>query len=222
MTEAIQNRGNTLVVTGAFAPAMFHPSWFERYDLLGKNEVSAAASSANLLVSEEISLFKVAGFDFDIRPNRMQIGTTQESLFEATRDLMCSLLEVIDGAPVQQIGINWTAHYSTASSQAWHKAGDVLVPKIFWSTIWPKHVGMSNLALQLERQDDKKGHINMTFQPSPVIPNGVFLAVNDHYELKDDKAVFSGDAAKQLRSLWAQSKEMADKLIGDVYQETTK
>lgn len=222
MNEAIQNRGTALVVIGAFNPAMFHPSWFEHYDLLGKKEVAAAASEQNLLVSAEIALFKVSGFDIDVRPNRLQIGTSQESLFDATLDLVCSLLQILDGVVVAQMGINWVAHYATQSTQAWHKAGDVLVPKTIWSKIWPKHAGMTNLSLQLERDDDKKGNINMNFQPSLVVTNGVFLSINDHYDLKGAKDIYSSEAAQQLRTFWPQSKSTANKLIDSVYKETTE
>lgn len=222
MTDALQNRGSTIVVIGAFAPAMFHPSWFARYHLLGEKEVAVAAESKNLLVSTDISLFKVAGFDFDIKANRIQIGTTQESLFGATRDLMCGVLEVIDGVRIEQIGMNWTAHYSTPSRSAWHAAGDKLVPKTFWSSVWPKHVGMSNLTLQLERVDEEKGSVNVAFQPSSVVENGVFVSVNDHYDLKNTgKELYSSEAANYIRSRWDQSKAMAEKLFDDVYKETT-
>lgn len=222
MTEALQNQGNTFVVTGAFAPAMFHPSWFSRYELLGNQEVAVTAASQNLLVSTDISLFKIAGFEFDIRPDRMQIGATQESLFGATRDLICSVLEILDGVPINQIGINWTAHYSTASTSSWHAAGDKLVPKKFWSSVWPKHVGMSNLALQLERDDDFKGAINLAFQPSSIVTNGVFFSINDHYDVKSTGKEFcSVDAAKHIQTRWNPSKIMAEKLFADVYKETT-
>jgi hypothetical protein len=222
MTEALQNRGSTLVVVGSFAPAMFHPSWFARYDLLGKNETSIAAESQNLIVTSDISLFKVASFDFDIRPNRLQIGTTQENNFEATRDLMCSVLEIIDGIPIKQLGMNWTVHYTTQTKSAWHAAGDKLVPKDFWKRVWPKHVGMSNLSLQMERSDTETGSVNLVFQPSGLVANGVYVSVNDHYELKDGNGdMYSADAAKFLQTRWMKSKEVAEKIISDVYQETT-
>lgn len=222
MSEAFQSRGNTLVVVGAFAPAMFHPLWFARYDLLGAHEVAVAAKSTNLLVSNDISLFKISGFDFEIRPNRLQIGTTQESFFQPTRDLVCSLLEIIDSAPVEMIGINWTAHYATQSRSAWHAAGDKLVPKKFWETVWPKHVGMSNLSLELERVDNDKGKVNLSFQPSSVVENGVYFSINDHYELKSTgKEIYSTEAAKFLLSRWDASKDMAERLFQDVYTEIT-
>lgn len=220
MLEALQNRGNTLVVVGAFAPAMFHPSWFARYELLGNREITVAAEATNLLVSNEISLFKIGGFDIDIRPNRMQIGTSQESLFKANRDLVCSMLEVIDGISVEQIGINWTGHFATQTGTAWHAAGDKLVPKTFWKSIWPKHVGMSNLSLEFERKDERKGSINLAFQPSSVVTNGVFLAINDHFDLKiADKVTYSTEVSAFLQTHWSESKEMAEKMFDDVWLE---
>ncbi|MGH9875709.1 MAG: hypothetical protein ACRD9S_24900, partial [Pyrinomonadaceae bacterium] len=135
---------------------------------------------------------------------------------------VCSVLEVIDGAPVEQIGMNWAVHYSTPSRSAWHAAGDKLVPKHFWSSAWPKHVGMSNLSLQLERIDEDKGNVNIVFQPSGIVGNGVYISVNDHYELKSsDKQFYSADAAKFIQSRWNPSKEMAEKMFRDVYTETT-
>lgn len=220
MLDSLQNRGSTLVVAGAFAPAMFHPSWFARYELFGEKEASVAADANGLVVSNEISIFKIAGFDIDIRPNRLQIGSAQESLFEANRDLVCSVLEVLDGAPVEQIGINWTGHFSAQTSAAWHAAGDKLVPKQFWSRIWPKHVGMSNLSLQFDRKDDEKGVINLSLSPSSLVTNGVYVAINDHYDLKPDGIdTRSVDAAKFIQSHWRESKAVADKMFEDIWGE---
>jgi hypothetical protein len=218
MTQADNRRLFTIVATGAFAPAAFHPWWFAHYKLLGEVE---AKGTDQMLVTHEATIFKVAGFDVDVRTNRIQIGTSQENLFEPARDLMCGVLDVLEGTFIEEIGINWVEHYSTQTEKAWHHIGDKLVPKTMWNEIWPKHAGMLNLQVQLERTDDFNGKVNINFQPSNVIKNGVFTSINDHYSFKTEDSKFSSnEAAEFLRANWKKSKEMAEKLFKDIYEHT--
>ncbi|MCV0439291.1 MAG: hypothetical protein K5880_11705 [Hydrogenophaga sp.] len=211
----------TIVATGPFAPATFHPWWFAYFKLLGEGEIQSIADNPSSIVTPEATIFKVAGFDIDVRTNRIQIGTSQENLFEPVRDLICGTLDVLEGTFIEEIGINWTLHYATPSEAAWHAAGDKLCPKTLWGEVWPKHAGMLNLQVELERNDDFQGKVNIQFQPSKVLKHGVFSSINDHYQIKrGDEHVSAADAASFIRKQWGNSKEIADRLFGDIYERT--
>lgn len=213
MSEAFQHKSATVVAAGAFAPASFHPLWFERYGLLGKQEAAAAAGNSSLLVTDEIALFKVAGFDFDIRPERFQVGTPQENLFGAMRDLFCSTLNILEGTKVTAVGVNWTAHLSLPSEAAWHTAGHKMIPHDMWTKLWSKHVGMKNVTVELQREDKSSGFVQVVTQPSRVLPHGMYIHVNDHFELAGGEPKYGPDAAKLVEERWAESGKMAEKLL---------
>ncbi|QHE76787.1 hypothetical protein [Hydrogenophaga sp. PBL-H3] len=218
MTQADNRRSFTVVATGPFAPGTFHPWWFAHHKLLGEVE---SKGTDQVLVTPDATIFNVAGFDIDVRTNRIQIGTTQENLFEPVRDLMCGVLDVLEGTFIDELGINWVEHYSTQSEKAWHHVGDTLVPKTMWNKIWPKRAGMLNLQVQLERNDDLNGKINLNFQPSNIVKNGIFTSINDHYNLKiNDAKVSSAEASEFLRKHWTSSKETAEKLFKELYEHT--
>ncbi len=86
-----------------------------------------------------------------------------------------------------------------------------------WNEIWPKHTGMLNLQLQLERLDEKMGKVNINFQPSNIVKNGVFTSINDHYSFADQGKFSANEAANFVREQWPNSKLMAEKLFKDVY-----
>lgn len=220
MSEAFQNRSANVVVLGAFAPAMFHPLWFQRYDLLGEQEAKAAADPGSLLMTDELTVFKVAGFDLDIRSERLQMATTQENLFSPLRDLVASTLNVLDAAPVKALGMNWACHFGTGSLDAWHAAGHKMIPTQFWTAIWPKHVGMQHVSVQLTRNDDFKGYLQVTVQPSRVVQHGVFVSINDHYDLSGEVGnVFSSEAATLLEKQWSISEHTALGIFEGVRKE---
>lgn len=220
-TPTFEQRNLACVALGMFSPAMFHPTWFAHYDLLGEKEVASATGSEKLLVTDELTLFNVSGFAFEVRSERLQIQCLEENLFEATRDLFCSVLQILDASIVKQLGLNWGVHYSLPNTKAWHAAGDKLVPKTFWKSIWPKDVGMRNLTLELERDDDIPGLMNVILQPSRTLDNGVYMVVNDHFEIASPKDQTAHFAADLIQENFVKSQATAHRLMNAVYEETS-
>lgn len=219
MSEAFQHNSAVCVVVGSFAPSMFHPMWFERYGLLGTQEATAGAAPEKVLITEDISLFKVAGFDFDIRPDRVQIGTTQENLFGAVRDLVSSTLNILEANKITAVGLNWATHLNLGSEAAWHSAGHKMIPIDMWKGIWPKHVGMRNVTLELVRADELAGYVQVSVQPSRVLGHGMYIGINDHFDLGKGPVRYGADAAKLIDEKWESSSKMAQKMFEDLRKE---
>lgn len=85
------------------------------------------------------------------------------------------------------------------------KIGHRLAPPEAWGDWGPKirageglrHGGMLSLTVQVRDLKDREiGHIQATVEPSARVPNsGVFVAVNDHYEVPNPEKV---SGAKEL------------------------
>lgn len=203
---------------------MFHPLWFEQTQLLGKKETSMAADPKSLVVSEEITVFQVSGFEVNVRPERFQVGTAQENLFGPVRDLAIGTMQILDSVPMTALGINWAAHFSLADKDQWHSAGHRMIPIDFWKAVWGKHIGMRNVTVELERSDDRPGYVQVTVQPSNVVEHGVFVSINDHYNLLDKKGDRSSaaSAGALIEKQWAVSEELGSKIMSDLYRECTR
>jgi hypothetical protein len=217
MSEELQHRSVSVVVLGTFAPALFHPSWFERHDLLGQHESEVASGAQSLVVSGDVTFFSVAGFDLNVQANRFQVATAQENLFGPARDLAMGSMQLLDSTPAQALGLNWVAHFALASTDEWHAAGHKIIPIEFWKRLWGKHIGMKNVTVQLAREDDLKGHVQVALQPSNVLKNGVFVSINDHYSFADDMT--APGVADLIARQWRVSEQLAFRIFSGVIRE---
>lgn len=70
---------------------------------------------------------------------------------------------------------------------------------------------MRNLIIQGQRQDEYKGHIQVKIEPSSKIQPGIFISINDHYEIQEElscKAIID-----ILNINWAKSRRESEILI---------
>jgi hypothetical protein len=88
-----------------------------------------------------------------------------------------------------------------------------------------------------ERTDDEQGRVQVTVEPSSVVPLGIYVAVNDHYDLapagdrretQEDYIVREtaiiepssekiGYALELLTSRWSDSMEQAEAIIHRIW-----
>ncbi|MBI4536000.1 MAG: hypothetical protein HY708_06955 [Ignavibacteriae bacterium] len=192
-----QIQGASIVLMGAFNPAIFHPSWFAANNLLRNEEAKAATVN---LVHPDAASFKTEWLDVNVVKQRFQATTVQESYYESLRDMVVGILGLLSHTPLRFMGINRDFHFDLTSEESWHGLGHRLVPKHDWNPLL-KNPGMVDLTVRGERPDDLKGHIHVIVQPSARIRYGIFVEVNDHYELKaSDQEIGGADAARIILS----------------------
>jgi hypothetical protein len=87
------------------------------------------------------------------------------------------------------LGINLYFHFQMPSVDYWHKIGHALAPKEPWKGVLD-HPGMRSVWMESPRSDGYTGKINVWVEPSVQIQTGLFVSVNDHYEVPqpDSKA----------------------------------
>jgi hypothetical protein len=223
MLSSAERTGSAIVVLGDFIPKMFHPLWFRELKLLGKEEVEASVESADFLIADQVAQFTVSGFAFNITPDRFQITTEREDLFEPLRDLVQGTLASLDQAPVTALGMNWLGHFRCASEATWHAAGDKLTPKDFWKSIWSGRPGMMDVTMRLDRTDSFKGFINVAVQPSVPVKFGLYFAVNDHIDLKAEAGTFrAANLSAIVKDEYAKSRDRARSLFQGLYDHLIK
>ncbi|MCU7822188.1 hypothetical protein [Kitasatospora sp. DSM 101779] len=190
-----------VVVLGGFEPIKITPRWLRQENLIGPEdyesfEVEIISSSATIVTFDTIQVKAL--------PDTLQVGSDTSADAEAVRDLAVGILLSGGATEVAALGINRMVHFSADSGRN-HIIGDSLAPKDMWSEVLPL-AGLQNLNIRGARDDGYGGAVNVQVQPSVIIPSGVFVSVNDHYNLTraptptDRDSVFDPEQNKPQRS----------------------
>lgn len=180
LNYSLESEGASIVLVGSFNPAIFHPEWLLRYKLISKDDHKGAKVE---IVHNELSKFSLEWLSIDVLHEKFVARTDDSSYFDAIRDLMCSILKILEHMPINQMGMNIDLSYKINDEALWHKIGDNLVPKGYWEAL-PERVGMKDVHVESPRPDDLKGFIRVKVTPIRGEYNGVHFGVNNHIELK--------------------------------------
>ncbi|MDP1734608.1 MAG: hypothetical protein Q8L44_09630 [Sulfuritalea sp.] len=177
-----------IVVLGAFNPAIFSPDWLEQNQLIGPDDAKVIRSSENFVVTRQITQLQSESFRLLVEENKCQvncIGVAGPHI----RDLTMGVLELLPHTPLRALGLNFDIQYRFLNSDAYHKIGDVLVPK----SIWQKVVDDPDRAIGLEQlrilvQDGKRGEeLKSSDSKTISVQRGgsdltIRISYNDHHE----------------------------------------
>lgn len=195
----------SVVMLGAFNPAIFQPEWLARYGLIAPEEADAAEVH---IISGEVTHFSTELFDIQVTHDQFVASTARAPSFGMLQDLVVGIFVTLRHTPVVRMGINRDVHFRMASEEAWHALGHRIVPPDLWSSFLTSP-GMRSVVVQALRPDDRAGNVFLRVEPSVRIHPGIYIQRNDHYEL-GDKAKDSSQALDILRSDWTSSMERAD------------
>ncbi len=171
----------SLVLRGLFNPAIYQPSWLASQNLLPMKEVEATQIE---IIHPKVAAFSTDWLGVRIIDNRFQVLTEQASEFERLRDLVSGIFQILAHTPISALGVNQSFHFRLPSKETWHKVGHRLAPKEEWNKIL-SNPGMRSLTIEEARQDGRKGYLRVQVQPSSRITFGVFVDINDHYQLEE-------------------------------------
>ena len=117
------------------------------------------------------------------------------------------------------MGINYDSHFPMDSEDAWHDIGHRVTPKEIWNKVLKKP-GLRSLTIQGERPDDHKGRIAVRIEPSNRVRYGIFININDHYELQDPESVSGCEAIiDMLESEWKASITRSQQIAITIFEQ---
>lgn len=178
MASQLHNEEVNIVLRGQFNPALFHPAWFAAGELIRKQEADAANI---VMIHPSAAAFTVEWLQLNVTQDRFQVATTQAAYFEALRDLVVGTLALCT-PPLRALGFNYMCHYRIDSMEISHAIGDRLAPKEHWKGLLDEP-GLLDVTMQGKRRDNRAGYVQVQVQPSTLIKPGIYVAVNDHYQL---------------------------------------
>lgn len=178
------NEDISVVVVGALNPAIFHPEWFARQELLAPGEAEQAKIQ---VVSPQLADINFIDFGLQVLPNRLTVRTLDVSRGPKINDLIIAILTKLPHTPLKAAGINNTLHFAVSSLEDWHKIGDTLAPKDVWRGLY-EEPGMAAISIQSPIRKYTNCNINIVLQPSMVIKPGVFVASNFDFQNSDERS----------------------------------
>ena len=182
--KAPEVQESSIVFIGSFNPKIFQPAWFVKEGLIPKQEGHEAEIE---IMHNEFVSFGLHWLKLSVTRDRFQVNTSQESFYEFLKDLALGTFTLLKHTPISQMGINLHMHFGMNSEKEWDNFGHKLTPKEIWSKVLTRP-GMLKLTIQGDtNRDDLKGYRQVTVEPSPKVPNGVYFTVNEHYEVMDKK-----------------------------------
>jgi hypothetical protein len=189
----------TIVLRGAFNPAIFQPFWLVRNEIVTEDQGNSAQIN---IIHPQASEFDVPGqFSLHIDPTTFTITRTEAPLILAADAAVKIFSELLPHTPIAQLGINRTVHFSVGSTEERNRIGRLLAPVDAWGA-WGAELssdgvpsqpdqagGLKSLTMFQPRPADRQfGHIQATVEPSVLIGggrSGIFMVVNDHFQTQD-------------------------------------
>jgi hypothetical protein len=196
----VHSHSVTVVVIGKFNARIFEPLWLSKHGLIAEGE---ALEAERMQLDKQFGKIGLPWAELVVLQERLQVDS-QSELVNASqvRDLVVGVLRLLPHTPVTVVSIHHRTQLSGENQEQWHAVGDILAPKEVWEGVLD-NPGMLDFAMQGTRPDQLSGAIKVRIQPSPVVPFGVFMNVNDEFQLPDpDDREPAGRAAELIEKLW--------------------
>ena len=199
-----------VVCVGSFNPAIFHPQWFARMNMI--NEADAAEGQADVkVISHDVTDVSFCGMRLQCLAERLTLESPDPARYEQLQELLIKTLQTLPHIPLRACGINRAMHYKLDSEEYWHKIGHSLVPKDqVWKVIFPDP-RTTSVGIRQERNGKFPGQINIDVQPSAKHIPGLFVQSNWHYAIPESECAAKSCEAvvDYLRSEWTPASSQA-------------
>ncbi|MBN1675503.1 MAG: hypothetical protein JXR37_30965 [Kiritimatiellae bacterium] len=157
--------------------------------------------------------------DVQVLRDRFAMRTLQDGCEEALRDLVLGTFSLLRHTPAGVMGLNRAVHFTVEDDEAWHAIGHRLVPKArVWDEVL-REPGTRSVAVQGKRPDQFRGYILVKLEPSSVVQPGVFVDVNDHFDVRTDgEAPPVAELMTILGEVWVDAVARAKKLVSHLME----
>ena len=186
----------SVVIVGAFNPSMFHPEWFGRNGIISAEDVGIALNVENsipTIVTPQLTIFTTSQLSIRVEQNRFSV-TAEREPFDAVNDVIKKTFEKLGSLTITAYGYNYSAHYDFERDTMRNDFADRIAPKKYWKALLGDDVSGDArqgglLSIQMNKlKPDGQGAITTVLQPSVPIKKGVYIACNDHNNLKKEEA----------------------------------
>jgi hypothetical protein len=188
-TPVIQSAA--IVMVGRFNPAIFSPGWLLHVAAIGESEFNSADTR---IIHPDISDLSIGHLTMNVTPDKFQIMTSHEPFIQLLDKVLIMFKKNLIHTPITKVGINLSLHFELNSRAQQVALGRKLAPLEPWGA-WGKRLdtgdlarvgGLRGLVMEESKPEGREwGFRRVDLQPSTQVNphTGVYIGVNDHYEL---------------------------------------
>ncbi len=200
----IKEEMDSIVILGRWNPAIFHPSWFEKNNLIKASEADAAIKGLEVITGE-FSRFRLPWVEISITRERLAFNCLVPEHFKQVSELAVGVLTLLRETPLRALGINKSRHVSVGNAENWHHFGHTVAPKeVFTDVLFKKDEEKPGLmALKIRTKRENFDYQDLTIEPSNKYPVSLHFSFNDHFQLnnkEEDSNEFSPKAIEIIES----------------------
>lgn len=204
-----RNEGTSIVLLGAFNPAIFQPRWLEIHNLVRPEE---AGSAKSVMINNEVANLEFSWFTLQVLQDRFILLTNSPAHFNPLRDLAIGIFTLLPHTPVHAVGFNKFFDYEMPSEDTWHSLGHSLAPKETWNAILDAP-GLRTVTIEGRRKNvEDSGIVKIKVESfsSEVIRFGVHIEVNEEFRVPVAKPENAAWAVDHIRNHWESILQFAD------------
>src|SRR4051794_29982478 len=117
-SRADKASGTSVVFLGAFNPAIFQPSWFQRYGLLPDDPTAAEVQA----ITPQVTSWNQGWLRVVVQPEKCDFEASDEvASVRALLDVANGAFTLLPHVPVRAFGINRFVHFAMESEEAWNE-----------------------------------------------------------------------------------------------------
>jgi hypothetical protein len=207
-----------IILVGSFNPAIFHPQWFVRHDLIGEEEADPQSVK---VVSSEVTEIRIGEIQLICIGERLTLRTQNIAYEQKLRDLLEGILSLLPHTPVRACGINPASHYHLESVEYWHKIGHTLAPKeLIWNDLFVSP-GLKNLTILSKARPEDLNELNVTIEPSTRFAPGLYIHVNNHFGLSPESSEVGGAALIKniVKAEWSEATNQVNRVAAAIFEK---
>jgi hypothetical protein len=195
------------VFVGSFNPAIIHPSWFARFQILPPSDLETLDDLTSVLVTPDFTRFTISWLRVQATTDRFELSTVEPDRIYLLRDVAINIFHLLSHTPISAMGVNRIAHYPLLPGQ-WARIRSIFAPSEAWSPV-SESATVASLTVQVDRAEvSDPGYTRVAIEPSLRFLDGLFVAINDHHDFTRLSAVPEAtNALKVLSENWTTIQE---------------
>lgn len=216
--------GVSIVLLGAFNPAIFSPSWFRNTDIISESEFSAS----NIEIQHrELSVFRLEWMDALIQLDRFKVATEQSPYIRLSDFVLKTFRDYLSHTPIYAMGINRMVEFDVGKETTRNEIGQKLAPPSSWGK-WGEqiasgaknnHGGMRQLIMEQRDIDDREhGYIRAEIKPSEQKSSGIRMDINDHFQIKTEDLTGNQEVMDFLSENYETSLRRSEGIINGIME----
>ena len=217
LRENQQIRTLAIIIIGQFNPAIIQPFWLAKKGLIKEPEAENAVIE---IVHPQLTRLDINWVSIEVSNDRFSLKSSDETMFEAVKDLMEGIFTCLPETPVTAFGINHIIHYLIANNDQYKEFGNRLAPFNNWDGILENPRMLQLQIIEQKRKDKLKGHFVVNIQPSDQLNgrNGIVISFNDHVTLEEREEGTNKDLLEKTNQIWTPSFNRVDETVDKLWQ----